>query len=72
MNNESAPSIETQLAAAEDALSQWEEHDLNRSDGSMRQDLIHENKVRSYAVRLLTYLPYLKRNNFFRPPKRPI
>ncbi|HHN5599775.1 hypothetical protein [Enterobacter hormaechei] len=44
MNNESAPSIETQLAAAEDALSQWEEHDLNRSDGSMRQDLIHENK----------------------------
>ncbi|SUB31418.1 Uncharacterised protein [Yersinia pseudotuberculosis] len=44
MNNESAPSIETQLAAAEDALSQWEERDLNRSDGSIRQDLIHENR----------------------------
>lgn len=44
MNNEPAPSLETQLAKAEKALSQWEEHDLHRNYGSERQDLMHENR----------------------------
>lgn len=55
MNDEPAPSIDTLLAAAEDALSQWEERDLHRSDGSTRQDLIHENrgeKLRREVARL--------------------
>lgn len=42
MNNESAPSIEIQLANAEDALARWEERDLRRSGGSIRQDLMHD------------------------------
>lgn len=42
MNNESAQSHESQLANAKDALEQWEERDLNRSGGSIRQDLIHD------------------------------
>lgn len=44
MNNESVPSIETQLANAEDALARWEERDLSRSGGSIRQDLLHDTK----------------------------
>ncbi|MBZ7306581.1 hypothetical protein [Klebsiella oxytoca] len=44
MNNEPAPSLETQLANAEDALAQWEERDLRRSGGSIRQDLIHDTR----------------------------
>ena len=59
MNNESAPSLETQLAAAQHALSQWEQHDLTRNDGSFRQDLIHDNrgeKLRSEVERLSALL----------------
>lgn len=55
MNTEPFPSLETQLANAEDALSQWEEYDLHRNDGSIRQDLIHENrgeKLRREVARL--------------------
>ncbi len=44
MNNESTQSDETQLANAKDALEQWEERDLNRSGGSIRQDLIHDTR----------------------------
>lgn len=44
MNNEPAPSHETQLANAQDALAQWDEHDLHRSGGSIRQDLIHDTR----------------------------
>lgn len=42
MNNESAQSHKSQLANAIDAYEQWEERDLNRSGGSIRQDLIHD------------------------------
>lgn len=44
MNNEPAPSLETQLANAEDALARWEERDLSRIGGSIRQDLLHDTK----------------------------
>lgn len=44
MNKESNQSLETQLANAEAELSQWEEHDLHRKDGSMAQDRRHEER----------------------------
>ncbi|EKZ6372625.1 hypothetical protein RE070_004806 [Klebsiella aerogenes] len=44
MNNEPAPSLETQLANAEDALARWEERDLSRIGGSIRQDRLHDTK----------------------------
>ncbi|MEO9269297.1 hypothetical protein ABI244_00545 [Serratia ureilytica] len=44
MNNEPAQSLETQLANAKAALTQWEERDLVREDGSMAQDRRHEER----------------------------
>ncbi|MBV6819931.1 hypothetical protein KWG64_18465 [Rahnella sp. PD12R] len=55
MNQESAQSLETQLADAKAALSQWEERDLIREDGGMVQDRRHEERgeqLRRQVVRL--------------------
>lgn len=44
MNSDPAQTLENQLADAEAALSQWEDRDLNRRDGSMAQDRRHEDR----------------------------
>ncbi|MCH2087135.1 MAG: hypothetical protein MK175_08100 [Pseudoalteromonas sp.] len=42
MSEKTIKQLEQDLESAKRELEQWEEHDAHRSDGSQRQDDIHE------------------------------
>lgn len=44
--------LEQELEAAQQALSQWRNYDMNRRDGSTRQDNLHEEAGREAKDRV--------------------